>query len=83
MSNGFFNDDFDSIFRRMMQDMQNADGNKKYYINGREVSPEQLQQIQQQQAQGGQPVQGAQAGQTGQAGGGQGGDDYLEKIGVT
>ncbi|WP_200894322.1 AAA family ATPase, partial [Staphylococcus carnosus] len=70
-----------SIFRRMMQDMQNADGNKKYYINGREVSPEQLQQIQQQQAQGGQPVQGAQAGQPGQAGGGQGGDDYLEKIG--
>ncbi|POA06747.1 ATP-dependent Clp protease ATP-binding subunit, partial [Staphylococcus carnosus] len=65
----------------MMQDMQNADGNKKYYINGREVSPEQLQQIQQQQAQGGQPVQGAQAGQPGQAGGGQGGDDYLEKIG--
>ncbi|WP_235893321.1 AAA family ATPase, partial [Staphylococcus carnosus] len=69
------------MFRRMMQDMQNADGNKKYYINGREVSPEQLQQIQQQQAQGGQPVQGAQAGQPGQAGGGQGGDDYLEKIG--
>ncbi|QRQ04385.1 AAA family ATPase [Staphylococcus carnosus] len=81
MNNGFFGNDFDSIFRRMMQDMQNADGNKKYYINGREVSPEQLQQIQQQQAQGGQPVQGAQAGQPGQAGGGQGGDDYLEKIG--
>ncbi|KKB25918.1 hypothetical protein, partial [Staphylococcus carnosus] len=53
MNNGFFGNDFDSIFRRMMQDMQNADGNKKYYINGREVSPEQLQQIQQQQAQGG------------------------------
>lgn len=82
MNNGFFGNDFDSIFRRMMQDMQNADGNKKYYINGREVSPEQLQQIQQQQqAQGGQPVQGAQPGQPGQAGGGQGGDDYLEKIG--
>ena len=81
MNNGFFGNDFDSIFRRMMQDMQNADGNKKYYINGREVSPEQLQQIQQQQAQGGQPAQGVQAGQPGQAGGGQGGDDYLEKIG--
>ncbi|OFP00153.1 AAA family ATPase [Staphylococcus sp. HMSC065E08] len=82
MNNGFFGNDFDSIFRRMMQDMQNADGNKKYYINGREVSPEQLQQIQQQQqAQGGQPVQGTQPGQPGQAGGGQGGDDYLEKIG--
>ncbi|ANZ32557.1 AAA family ATPase [Staphylococcus carnosus] len=82
MNNGFFGNDFDSIFRRMMQDMQNADGNKKYYINGREVSPEQLQQIQQQQkAQGGQPIQGAQPGQPGQTGGGQGGDDYLEKIG--
>lgn len=82
MSNGFFNDDFDSIFRKIFQDMQNADGNKKYYINGREVSPEQLQQIQQQQkAQGGQPIQGAQPGQPGQTGGGQGGDDYLEKIG--
>lgn len=46
MSNGFFNDDFDSIFRKIFQDMQNTDGNKKYYINGREVSPEQLQQIQ-------------------------------------
>lgn len=82
MNNGFFGNDFDSIFRRIMQDMQNADGNKKYYINGREVSPEQLQQIQQQQkAQGGQPIQGAQPGQPGQTGGGQGGDDYLEKIG--
>ncbi|APR62130.1 MULTISPECIES: AAA family ATPase [Staphylococcus] len=82
MSNGFFNDDFDSIFRKIFQDMQNTDGNKKYYINGREVSPEQLQQIQQQQkAQGGQPIQGAQPGQPGQTGGGQGGDDYLEKIG--
>ncbi|MHD0396844.1 AAA family ATPase [Staphylococcus simulans] len=78
MNNGFFGNDFDSIFRRMMQDMQNADGNKKYYINGREVSPEQLQALQQQGAQPSQQVQGA---QPGQAGGGQGGEDYLEKVG--
>lgn len=79
MNNGFFGNEFDSIFRRMMQDMQNADGNKKYYINGREVSPEQLQALQQQQ--GGHPSQQVQSAQPGQAGGGQGGEDYLEKVG--
>ena len=33
MSNGFFNDDFDSIFRKIFQDMQESvnNGNKKYY----------------------------------------------------
>lgn len=47
MNNGFFNSDFDSIFRRMMQDMQGSNqvGNKKYYINGKEVSPEELAQL--------------------------------------
>lgn len=79
MNNGFFGNEFDSIFRRMMQDMQNADGNKKYYINGREVSPEQLQALQQHQ--GGHPSQQVQSAQPGQAGGGQGGEDYLEKVG--
>ncbi|PTJ33524.1 ATP-dependent Clp protease ATP-binding subunit [Staphylococcus simulans] len=79
MNNGFFGNEFDSIFRRMMQDMQNADGNKKYYINGREVSPEQLQALQQHQ--GGHPLQQVQSAQPGQAGGGQGGEDYLEKVG--
>lgn len=51
MSNGFFNDDFDSIFRKIFQDMQESvnNGNKKYYINGKEVSPEQLAQLRQQQ----------------------------------
>ncbi|MBN6204799.1 ATP-dependent Clp protease ATP-binding subunit [Staphylococcus saprophyticus] len=51
MNNGFFNDDFDSIFRRIFQDMQESvnNGNKKYYINGKEVSPEQLAQLRQQQ----------------------------------
>lgn len=55
MSNGFFNDDFDSIFRKIFQDMQESvnNGNKKYYINGKEVSPEQLAQLRQQQQQGG------------------------------
>lgn len=50
MNNGFFNSDFDSIFRRMMQDMQGSNqvGNKKYYINGKEVSPEELAQLTQQ-----------------------------------
>lgn len=78
MNNGFFGNEFDSIFRRMMQDMQNADGNKKYYINGREVSPEQLQALQQQ---GGQPSQQVQQAQPGQTGGGKQGEDYLEKVG--
>lgn len=51
MNNGFFNDDFDSIFRRIYQDMQESvnSGTKKYYINGKEVSPEQLAQLRQQQ----------------------------------
>ncbi|MCE3421586.1 hypothetical protein, partial [Staphylococcus aureus] len=37
MNNNFFNSDFDSILRRMMQDMQssNQTSNKKYYINGK------------------------------------------------
>ena len=36
MNNQFFSNDFDSILRRMMQDMQanNNTGNKKFYING-------------------------------------------------
>lgn len=52
MNNGFFNSDFDSIFRRMMKDMQGSNqvGNKKYYINGKEVSPEELAQLTQQVA---------------------------------
>ena len=51
MNNGYFNDDFDSIFRRIFQDMQESvnSGAKRYYINGKEVSPEQLAQLRQQQ----------------------------------
>lgn len=51
MNNGYFNDDFDSIFRKIFQDMQESvnSGTKRYYINGKEVSPEQLAQLRQQQ----------------------------------
>lgn len=51
MNNGYFNNDFDSIFRRIFQDMQESvnSGTKRYYINGKEVSPEQLAQLRQQQ----------------------------------
>lgn len=82
MNNGFFNSDFDSILRRMMQDMQGSSntGNKKYYINGKEVSPEELAQLQQQGGprsaeQSAQAFQ--QAGQQGQQGEG----SYLDQIG--
>ncbi|MDN8999678.1 hypothetical protein Q0P46_14120, partial [Staphylococcus aureus] len=46
----FFNSVFYSIFRRMMQYMQGSNlvGNKKFYINGKEVSPEVLAQLTQQ-----------------------------------
>ncbi len=42
MTNGYFNDDFDSIFRRIFQYMQESvnSGTKKYYINGKEVPPD-------------------------------------------
>lgn len=51
MNNGYFNNDFDSIFGRIFQDMQESvnSGTKRYYINGKEVSPEQLAQLRQQQ----------------------------------
>ncbi|WP_368410400.1 ATP-dependent Clp protease ATP-binding subunit ClpL [Staphylococcus aureus] len=82
MNNGFFNSDFDSIFRRMMQDMQGSNqvGNKKYYINGKEVSPEELAQLTQQGGnhsaeQSAQAFQ--QAAQRQQGGNG----NYLEQIG--
>ncbi len=85
MNNGFFNSDFDSIFRRMMQDMQGSNqvGNKKYYINGKEVSPEELAQLTQQGGnhsaeQSAQAFQQAAQRQQGQQGGN---GNYLEQIG--
>lgn len=85
MNNGFFNSDFDSIFRRMMQDMQGSNqvGNKKYYINGKEVSSEELTQLTQQGGnhsaeQSAQAFQQAAQRQQGQQGGN---GNYLEQIG--
>ena len=84
MSNGFFNDDFDSIFRKIFQDMQESvnNGNKKYYINGKEVSPEQLAQLRQQQQQGGNSAeQSAREFQQSSTQGQNDESNYLEQIG--
>lgn len=84
MTNGFFNDDFDSIFRKIFQDMQESvnNGNKKYYINGKEVSPEQLAQLRQQQQQGGNfAEQSARAFQQSSTQGQNDESNYLEQIG--
>ncbi|CAC6077895.1 putative ATP-dependent protease ATP-binding subunit ClpL [Staphylococcus aureus] len=85
MNNNFFNSDFDSILRRMMQDMQNSNqtSNKKYYINGKEVSPEELAQFTQQgdnhsAEQSAQAFQQAALRQQGQQ---SGNGNYLEQIG--
>ncbi|MDN5638804.1 MAG: ATP-dependent Clp protease ATP-binding subunit, partial [Staphylococcus equorum] len=83
-SNGFFNDDFDSIFRKIFQDMQESvnNGNKKYYINGKEISPEQLAQLRQQQQQGGNSAeQSARAFQQSSTQGQNDESNYLEQIG--
>ena len=82
MNNQFFSNDFDSILRRMMQDMQanNNTGNKKFYINGKEVSPEELNQLRQQgqhsAEQSANVFQNAQNNQKHT-----GGKDYLSQIG--
>lgn len=83
MSNGFFNDDFDSIFRKIFQDMQESvnNGNKKYYINGKEVSPEQLAQLRQQQQQGGNSAESARAFQQSSTQKQNEESNYLEQIG--
>ncbi|HCY6403993.1 TPA: ATP-dependent Clp protease ATP-binding subunit ClpL [Staphylococcus aureus] len=85
MNNNFFNSDFDSILRRMMQDMQNSNqtSNKKYYINSKEVSPEELAQFTQQGGnhsaeQSAQAFQQAALRQQGQQ---SGNGNYLEQIG--
>lgn len=50
MNNQFFGNDFDSILRKMMENMQDNSntGNKKFYINGKEISSEELNQLRQQ-----------------------------------
>ncbi|MFA7746063.1 AAA family ATPase [Salinicoccus roseus] len=82
MNNGFFNDDFDSIFRRIYQDMQESvnSGTKKYYINGKEVSPEQLAQLRQQQG-GNSAEQNARAFQQSSSQGQNDEGNYLDQIG--
>ncbi|GGB07050.1 ATP-dependent Clp protease ATP-binding subunit [Macrococcus hajekii] len=50
MNNSFFNNDFDALFNSMFNEM-NANNNytkKRYYINGHEVTPEQLAALKQQ-----------------------------------
>lgn len=72
----------------MMQDMQssNQTSNKKYYINGKEVSPEELAQFTQQGGnhsaeQSAQAFQQAALRQQGQQGQQGGNGNYLEQIG--
>ncbi|ULG74540.1 ATP-dependent Clp protease ATP-binding subunit [Macrococcus brunensis] len=52
MNNSFFNNDFDALFNSMFNDMNHIKSNpytkKRYYINGQEVTPEQLAALQQQ-----------------------------------
>lgn len=64
-----------------MQESVN-NGNKKYYINGKEVSPEQLAQLRQQQQQGGNSAeQSARAFQQSSTQGQNDESNYLEQIG--
>ncbi|MCG3399307.1 AAA family ATPase [Staphylococcus massiliensis] len=54
MNNNFFGNDFDAIFRQMMQGMNDSNSTRKYYINGQEVSEAELQAMR--QGQGGAPT---------------------------
>ncbi len=70
----------------MMQDMQGSNqvGNKKYYINGKEFSPEELAQLTQQGGNHSAETKCASFQQAAQRQQGQqGGTHYLEQIGVT
>ncbi|CAI2667148.1 putative ATP-dependent Clp protease ATP-binding subunit [Apilactobacillus kunkeei] len=51
-----FNDDFDKIFNQFLGDAGNSNAQRRYMINGQEVTPEQLEQLRRSgQLQGGQP----------------------------
>lgn len=51
-----FNDDFDKIFNQFLGDSGNSNAQRRYMINGQEVTPEQLEQLRRSgQLQGGQP----------------------------
>ncbi|MDJ1109862.1 ATP-dependent Clp protease ATP-binding subunit [Macrococcus caseolyticus] len=51
MNNDIFGNNFDAIFNRMFNEMNNGQISRKFYINGQEVSSEAIQQHQQQQQQ--------------------------------
>lgn len=55
MNNDIFGNNFDAIFNRMFNEMNNGQISRKFYINGQEVSSEAIQQHQQQQQQQHQP----------------------------
>ncbi|KDB01190.1 MULTISPECIES: ATP-dependent Clp protease ATP-binding subunit [Apilactobacillus] len=51
-----FNDDFDKIFNQFLGDTGNSSAQRRYMINGQEVTPEQLEELRRSgQLQGGQP----------------------------
>lgn len=70
MNNGIFDNNFDAIFNRMFNEMNNGQISRKFYINGQEVSSEAIQQHQQQQQQQHQPHTSQQTS-----------DSFLNKIG--
>ncbi|QYA40862.1 ATP-dependent Clp protease ATP-binding subunit [Macrococcoides caseolyticum] len=70
MNNDIFGNNFDAIFNRMFNEMNNGQISRKFYINGQEVSSEAIQQQQQQQQQQHQPHTSQQTS-----------DSFLNKIG--
>lgn len=48
MNNGIFDNNFDAIFNRMFNEMNEGQVSRKFYINGQEVSSDAMQQQQQQ-----------------------------------
>lgn len=70
MNNDIFGNNFDAIFNRMFNEMNNGQISRKFYINGQEVSSEAIQQHQHQQQQQHQPHTSQQTS-----------DSFLNKIG--
>ncbi len=70
MNNGIFDNNFDAIFNRMFNEMNEGQVSRKFYINGQEVSSDAMQQQQQQQQHQHQPHTSQQTS-----------DSFLNKIG--
>lgn len=70
MNNGIFDNNFDAIFNRMFNEMNEGQVSRKFYINGQEVSSDAMQQQQQQQQHQHQPHTSKQTS-----------DSFLSKIG--